>query len=73
MIRIGLVGYEESLPLKAAIGNVRGAGTMVLLSRWFAGATSIASGMPYFLNGNTDLDAAYLLTAIVATRKAGRR
>jgi hypothetical protein len=47
MIRIGLVGYEVSQPLKAAIGKLARCGTMVLLSRWLAGATSIVSGMPH--------------------------
>ena len=73
MIGIGLVGYEESRPLKAAIGKLarcRDDGFAVTLARR---RDIDRQRHAVFLNGNTDLDAANLLAAIVPTRKAGRR
>jgi hypothetical protein len=73
MIGIGLVGYEESRPLKAAIGKLarcRDDGFAVTLAcrRDIDRQRNAAS-----LNGNLDLDVANLLAAIVAARKPARR
>ena len=46
---------------------------MALVSWRFAGATSIARWMPYFLNRYKDLDAADLLAAADAAHKTARR
>ena len=72
MIGIGLVGYEESRPLKAAIGKLarcRDDGFAVTLARRrdIDLQRNAAS-----LNGNLDLDVANLLAAIVAARKPAR-
>jgi hypothetical protein len=73
MIGIRLVGYDESRPLKAAIGKLarcRDDGFAITLARR---RDIDRQRHAVFLSRNTDLDAANLLAAIVATRKAGRR
>ena len=64
---------RKSRPLKAAIGKLarcRDDGFAVTLARR---RDIDRQRHAAFLNGNTDRDAANLLAAIVATRKAGRR
>jgi hypothetical protein len=73
MIGIGLVGYEESRPLKAAIGKLaryRNDGFAVTLARRrdIDRQRNAAS-----LNGNLHLGVANFLAAIVAARKPARR
>ena len=72
MIGIGLVGYEESRPLKAVIGKrarSRDDGFAVTLARR---RDSDRQRNAASLNGNLDLDVANLLAAIVAARKPAR-
>jgi hypothetical protein len=73
MIGIGLVGFEESRPLKAAIGKLalcKDDGFAVTLTRRrdIDRQRNAAS-----LNGNLDTDVANLLAAVVAARKPARR